>query len=106
MTAKNLYKNDYGFDLDFTLKDSDGAALDLTNATAVTFKMVKINGTITKVTGDCTIDEPKTLGTCSYTVQEGDLDEVGEFNYQIQITTASSLITCNPQEKINVLRKF
>ena len=46
MTAKNLYKNDYGFDLDFTLKDSDGAALDLTNATAVTFKMVKINGTV------------------------------------------------------------
>ena len=106
MTIKKCYVNDYGFRLNFTLQDREGAAVDLTTATAVTFKMLKKDGTDVKVSGACTVNLPATLGTCYYTVAAGDLDEVGEFEYQIQITTASSVITCEPQEKINVLRKF
>ena len=106
MTTKKIYKDDYGFNLNFTLVDENGNAIDLTSATVVTFKLMRKNGTTAKVSGTCTINNPQTLGTCYYTVVATDLDEVGEFRYQIQITTASSIITCEAQETINVLRKF
>lgn len=106
MVVKKLFVGDYGFALNFTLKDGDGNAIDLTNATSVTFKLIKENGTVLKTSGACTINTPKTLGTVFYTVLSTDLDEVGEFTYQIMITEAASIITCVPQETINVLRKF
>jgi len=106
MTTKKLYAGDYGFNLNFAIKDGDGAAVDLTDATAVTFKLIRKGGSVVKVSGACTKNEPNTLGTCYYTLQATDLDEVGEFEYQIQITTTSSVTTCEPQETINVLRKL
>ena len=106
MTIQKLYQGDFGFNLNFTLKDADGDAIDLTNATSVDFKLIKKDGTVLKTSGACTINEPKTLGTCFYAVLATDFDEVGEFTYQIQITTATSITTCEPQETINILRKL
>jgi len=106
MTIKNFYKDDYGFDIHFALKDKNGDAVDLTNVTSVAFKLMKKNGTVVKVSGTCSITNPSTLGTCFYSVGSGDFDEVGEYEYQIQIAEAGSITTCKAQETINILRKF
>ena len=61
-------KDDYGFNLNFTLYDSDDSARDLTDYT-ITFKVWSpgIPGTLL-VDAECTADEAAS-GTCHYTVQ-------------------------------------
>lgn len=104
-TIKKVYIADYGYDLNFSIKDSSGDAIDLTSATSIALKVIKKDSRIVKFTGACTVDVAAS-GTCHYSVVTTDFNEAGIFEYQLQITTASSVVTCIPQEEIEVLRRL
>lgn len=81
----------YGFNLPFTLQDSAGVAVDITNAT-LAFKAqldsddtVQFSGTMTRVSGPA--------GTCFYTVAQTDFPVAGSWNAQIVATFAGEVIT-------------
>ncbi len=96
-----LIKGDKLFDLEFTVKDADGNAVDLTNAT-VKFKMRKYGATTLKVNGTCTITDA-TNGKCKYTVQDGDLDTVGTYQAELEITYSDGKIITATLEDIKVI---
>jgi len=89
-----IYRNDYGFDLNFTAKDTADAVVDLTDSYA-TFKMAIEDSTINKVSSTCTIVST-TGGTCKYTSTTTDFDTVGVYKGEIQVTYSSGkIITFN-----------
>ena len=67
-----LTKNDKGFDINFTVTDSAGNAIDLTGIT-VKFQLATQETFIQKLNGTCTLVNP-TQGTCKYTVANEDLN--------------------------------
>ncbi len=97
----DLVRNDVGFDMAFVVKDANGNVVNLTSST-VTFKMSRVGYTETKASGICTLDTP-TVGTCHYTFVAGDLDTVGQYNYELQIVYATKTITGRSTKLINVL---
>lgn len=99
MTITELIRNDKLFDLDFTITDSDGSAVDLTGS-LITFKMALQGATTSKVSSSSVTIIGATSGTCTYTVQAGDLDTVGLYNAELQIrysttTTDAKTITAS-----------
>lgn len=85
------YKDDYGYDLMFTITDVDGNALNLTGGT-VTFQMAKEDASSLKVDTACTLVVASD-GTCAYTTQSGDFDTVGDYKAQLSIAIASKVYT-------------
>lgn len=76
-------KGEYGFDISFALTEDDGTAIDLTGKT-VKFQTKNLNSTVKKIDGTCTIvDAAK--GTCKYTVQSTDMNEVGIYEAEAEI---------------------
>lgn len=82
-TTINIVQGDYGYPLNFTLQDNDGAAINLTGCT-VTIKVQKFGSDAVKFTGTLTIDSAA-AGTCHYTVATTDFDEEGRYKAEIQI---------------------
>jgi hypothetical protein len=91
VTKINVVQNDYGFDLNFTLQDYSGTAVNLSGAT-ILFKAQKENNTSLKFSGSMSVVSA-VAGTCKYTVQNGDFSEVGTYSAEIQVTIASQVIT-------------
>ena len=84
----SLPKGTYGIDFDFTVYNNDGTAHSLTDLT-ITLKVWKsgLPGTLL-VDAGCTIDVAAS-GTCHYTIQDGDFDDVGLYLYELELTKAS-----------------
>ena len=81
-------KGEYGFDIVFTLQEDDGSAINLAGKT-VKFQTKNLNDTVKKIDGTCsTIDE--NAGTCKYTVQENDMNEVGIFEAEAELQVAGT----------------
>ena len=100
MAVIKLTKNDTLFDLNFTVKDSDGAALDLTGYT-VTFNLSDKNFK-NKISGACTVDDAA-AGLCHYEIQAGELNlEPGEYLGELSLTTVGGKVITNP-EKAKIL---
>lgn len=95
-----IIQGDYGFDLNFTITDSDGSALDLTNAT-ITFKMALPRAVTSKVSGACTIDIAAS-GTCHYTLASGDTDTVGIYDWEVQCAYSTKVVTAKGSEQIEI----
>jgi hypothetical protein len=78
-----------GFDLNFQVLQSDGTTpVDISTAT-VKFKMMQGGGSSSKIDVTCTItDGPN--GKCKYTIQLGDLDTVGLYQAELQVTFSST----------------
>jgi hypothetical protein len=51
---------------EYALKKSDGTAVDLTNATSVTMKLIEDGASEYTIDGACTIASPKTAGKVQY----------------------------------------
>jgi len=100
MENKELVRNDKGFDLTFTVLDADNVAVNLTGST-IKFKMALIASATLKVNGDCTITDP-TNGKCKYTVGETDLNTVGTYHAELEITSSGKIITA-PMDDIEVV---
>lgn len=84
MTSINVYQNDQGYDIDFTLKDANEVAVDLTGATLI-FRTQKQGAAAQKFAGNMTIVDAAS-GTCKYTVANADFDESGDYYAEIQVT--------------------
>ena len=88
-----LTKGDKGFDLTFTVKDDDDVVVDFSTATGVKFKMIKPGSSTAKIDGTCTLTDPSN-GVCTYTMGSTDLDTVGVYNGELEITySASHIVT-------------
>jgi len=96
----NIVAGDYGFDMNFTVTDSDGAALNLTSVSSVLFK-TRIQGTSGEAAliGSCTIDVAAS-GTCHYTVEENDMDDVGRFEWELEAIYSNKKLTSLGSEAI------
>lgn len=92
MTEIILIRNDKGFDLEFTITDAEGKAVDLTDASA-NFIMCAQGATTLKIDASCNITGAA-AGECKYTVQDGDLDTVEAYDAELEITyTGGKVIT-------------
>lgn len=91
MTNINLVQNDYGYDLNFTLQDNDGNALDITGGT-LAINVQKENSTAVKFTGSMSIISGP-AGTCKYTVVDGNFAEAGRYDAEVQLTLGSQIVT-------------
>lgn len=85
MTQITVYKNDVGYDINFTLKDANDVVVDLTNASGLLFKAQKQTATTQKFSGSMSVVSA-VAGTCKYTVASGDFDEAGDYYAEIQVT--------------------
>jgi hypothetical protein len=79
-------KGDKGFNINFTIRDSDGVVYDLSTYT-VTLKVWKVGqpGT-TLLSGACVLDGGGTTGQCHYVVASGSFDSVGIFKAELELT--------------------
>ena len=78
-------KGDYGFDLNFTVRDSDGDAYNLTGYTIKLKVWSPNNPSILMVNGTCSILVAAS-GTCKYTVANGDFNSVGNYLFELELT--------------------
>lgn len=89
MADLTIPKGDFGYDLNFTITDSDGTAYNLTGYTATLKVWAK---------GDpstLTVDAPTTLvvaasGTCKYEIVDGDFGSKGFYNFELELTKAGA----------------
>lgn len=95
--------NDVLYDLNFTVKDSDGVVVDLTGRT-IKLKVAGIGGTELELDGACDLVVAAN-GTCKYEVQEDELATVNLYHAELQITTtATGKIITGKRFDINVVK--
>lgn len=95
------FRNDKGFDLTFQVFNPDGTVADITGTTQK-FKMRLVNASTLKVDGSCTItDGPN--GKCKYTIGATDLDTIGDYVAELEVTYSASKIITAALPAIRVL---
>lgn len=99
-TQINVVKSDKLYDLNFTLKDANDVAIDLTGATLL-LKAQKQGAASLKFSGTMAI-VLATVGTCKYTVQATDLDDAGTYYAEIEVTFGGGKILTFPDIVITV----
>ena len=89
----NVVRGDKNYDLDFTLTDSAGSIVNLTNGTLKFNAQLESDPTV-YFTGNMTIVNAA-AGTCKYTVQATDFPVAGTYNCQVEVdfTGVSQVIT-------------
>lgn len=80
MTLQVVELGEYGFKVVVNVKDSNGAARDLSGATSLQIKLQAANSPIIKTFTGSAEDLPN--GAISYTVEEGDIDALGVWSGQ------------------------
>lgn len=100
-TLIKVYKSDKLYDINFTLQDANGAAIDLTGATLL-LKAQKQGVSALKFSGAMAIVNA-TAGTCKYTVAEMDFSDVGQYYAEIEVTYTGGKIITFGDIVINVL---
>lgn len=81
-----------------TLRNADGTAISLVNASSVAFHMRRRGTTTLLVNGACSIDDAAG-GQVSYTWQDGDFSESGEYEGEYEITYTSGKVLTVPNNK-------
>ncbi len=76
-----IIQSDFGFTWNFTLTDSQGAVIDLTNST-IYFTAQLVNDLSVNFKNPMNINSP-TAGTCFYQVNQQDFVIAGTYNAQI-----------------------
>jgi len=96
-------RNDVLDDIEFTVKDHTGTALDLTDATEIKLKAAAVGGTTLELDGTCTITDAAN-GKCKYTVQPTELATVGLYHAELQITYSGGKIITTKRFDIRVVK--
>lgn len=91
ITQINVVQSDTGYDLGFTLQDSDGVAVNITGAT-ILFNAQKQNDPSLRFSGGMSIVSA-VAGNCKYAVQSTDFVEAGKYIAEIQVTIGSQILT-------------
>jgi hypothetical protein len=95
MTNIEITQNDYGFALQFSLKNSDDSAYDLTGNTGIALLAQHVTDPALKVNGSMSVSGSPALGVVNYTVQLTDFPTAGAYRAQIQVSYASGTVTFN-----------
>jgi len=86
------YKDDFGFNLCFTVRNkTDGSAFDLTLYT-IKFYMWLPSAAAPKVNAGVCNPIVAASGTCAYPVQAADFDTIGSYNWELILTKAGTEI--------------
>ena len=87
MTTTYIPSSDMGFNLNFTVKNADGSAFNLTGYT-IKLKVWRAGQPgLLLVNGSCAIDSAVD-GTCYYTITATDFTSVGTFKAELELTKA------------------
>ena len=89
MADLTISKGDFGFDLSFTITESDGTAYNLTPYTITLKVWAKGDPSTLTVDAACT-PVIAASGTCKYTVVTGDFNTKGFYNFEIELTKAGA----------------
>ena len=100
MTRIEIVRGDKNFYLQFTILDSDGNAVDLTNATPKLKWQKYTDGTVYEITGEV-VDA--TAGTCKFLVKDEFVGVTGEFKAEIEITYSDGKVITAPNLTIKVI---
>ena len=101
-----LRVGDYGYDITFNVKQSDGSTIqDLTGVTEIKFQVVTIDTFRNIVNGDCVIITPA-AGTCKYTVQSGDFPTAGNYKGILRLTYATPKQVSTREIYLTILKKL
>lgn len=91
-TIFQLVQNNFGQIIPFTLQDSAGVTVDISNATLAFLAQLDSNDTVQFSEAMEVTNE--TQGQCTYTVQLGDFPVIGIWNAQIVVTyNAGEILT-------------
>ncbi len=102
MADIELFRDDKLFNLSFTVKDVNNAAVNLTNST-IKFKMAAVGESTTKISAGCSIPDAAN-GQYTYTVQAGDLDTLGTYHAELEITYSGGKIITAGMDEIKVVK--
>jgi hypothetical protein len=69
---------DYGYNINFTVKDTDGTVVNLTGIEAIYFRVREVDSDRNILNGTCSVVVAAS-GTCKYTVQNNDFDKEGNY---------------------------
>jgi len=100
-----ITQDNYGYDITFTVKKSNGTPEDLSGIQGVRFQVVDNDTYRNVVDGACAITDP-TNGVCKYTVQQNDFARAGNFKGSLQIQYTPSKNVNTKSFFITVNRKF
>lgn len=87
MPAAEIHVGDTGVSFQFTVKDQDSVAVDVSGATTKQLKFKKPGGTTVTQTASFVTDG--TDGKIEYISDDGDLDEAGDWEIQVYVVLAS-----------------
>lgn len=85
MIQIRVFKSDKLYDINFTLQDADGAAFNLIGISTLLFKVQRQEAATLKFSGGMEVVNA-TSGTCKYTAQATNFDEVGHYYAEIEAT--------------------
>jgi len=91
METITIPKGDIGFNLAFTIQDSDGDAYNIGTYT-VTLKMWEVGSPGTLLLEEECTETVAASGTCYYTVETTSFDTVGRFRAELELTTSTTII--------------
>ena len=97
-----LARDDVGVEIDFTINDKDGTAIDISGLT-ITFKMSKERATTNKVSSSCTITDGAS-GECTYTFSSGDLDTYGDYIAELEVNFGGGVIKTTERFRVKVVK--
>jgi hypothetical protein len=103
-TIINTISGDKLYAWQFTLKDNDDNALDLTGATG-TFRAQLETGTALAVEGAIALVTAAS-GICKYTVQAGEFGTAGRYYAEIEVLFTSGEVTTFTDIVINVKKQL
>jgi hypothetical protein len=98
----DVTQDDYGYNLNFTIKDENGVLVNLA-AWECKLYLKNIN---TSETMQRDLVKLESVGSCKYTVQEGDFKIAGIYSYQIRLTNEGILQTVESTQNIIVKEKL
>ena len=104
MAARYVKKGDIGIPFEATLTDSDGAAVNLTGASVdFVMRLASPAGTTPKVNADAVVVGTPTNGQVSYTTQAADLNTVGTYFVEWEVTFGGGGVQRYPGDGYNVV---
>jgi elongation factor P hydroxylase len=83
---------DYGYDINFTVKKADNTALSLTGISKVKFQVVSADDSRSILDVDCVVVEAGT-GKVKYTVQNGNFNKADQFLGALELQYTTKRIT-------------
>lgn len=87
-----------------TIYEDDGTPKDLTNVTAIAIRAAAPGATVLELDTTCTKKTPYANGICWYVKQSDELNTVGLYHAELEITESGGIITTTKRFDILVVK--